>query len=196
MIILIVLAIFFSAIGALVAIKYNMFDTEPLEPLQEPPQAPTSPVVPEVKEVPMKPQELLLDAAQNSLGKRMIITPGVPNLLGCASSLSGVLDAAGYKCLPKNGIAGTAALCAFMKKSNDFEEIDALEPGAILIYPSGQPGAVLEHGHVWVIEDEHTFYSNNSETGLWDNVWNWKRAHDYYHVYGKLNGYFFRLIKI
>lgn len=168
----------------------------PLEPLQEPPQAPTSPVLPEVKEIPMKPQELLLDAAQNSLGKRMIITPGVPNLLGCASSLSGVLDAAGYKCLPKNGIAGTAALCAFMKKSNDFEEIDALEPGAILIYPSGQPGAVLEHGHVWVIEDEHTFYSNNSETGLWDNVWNWKRAHDYYHVYGKLNGYFFRLIKI
>jgi hypothetical protein len=133
----------------------------------------------------MTNQEKLYQTAKQSLGKRMIITPGVPNLLGCASSLSGVLKAAGYTKLPKAGIAGTSALDAFLREIPDFEKTTDYERGLVIMFASGQPGAVLEHGHVFVAGD-HGLMSNDSDTGLWMEKWGLEEAQSYYHGYGKL----------
>ena len=168
-------------------------EPEPIQEAQkaqkapELPQEPTKPVEPP----PMPNQEKLYQQAKLSLGRRMIIDPSVPNLLGCASSMSGVLKAAGYTGLPKLGIAGTAALYQHFRTSPDFEEANIYQRGLILIYPSGQKGAMLDHGHVFVCGD-YGLMSNNSETGKWSQHWTYPEAEKYYHTQGKLKGTFFR----
>lgn len=169
--------------------------TDPVQPSTSP-ATPITPPKPQTTTMTTKsPQELLYEAAKIALGHRMIITPGVPNLLGCASSLCGVIQKAGYTKMPKNGIEGTPELYEFLRENSDFAPAEGPEPGLILIYPSNQPGAVLEHGHVFVC-GVSGLMSNDSDTGLWSEKWTLQTAHDYYHTYGKLNGYFFRPLAI
>lgn len=156
------------------------------------PLPPIPPIpVPITPQIPiMTNQENLYQTAKSCLGRRMIVTLGVPNLLGCASSLSGVLKVAGYLGLPPQGIAGTSQLYDFFASHPEFEKTTSHERGMILIYQSNQPGAVLEHGHVFIAGD-HGLMSNDSDTGIWSEKWQYGPADDYYHVYGKLTGTWF-----
>lgn len=161
--------------------------TKPTMPPEAPPIAPTSPVAPFSK------AETLYQAAKSSLGTRMIIDPSVPNLLGCASSVSGMLIKAGYKGLPAHGISGTAALYDFLIKSKDFRIVPEYKRGLIIMSQSGVPGSILAHGHVGITGD-HGIVSNDSDTGLVREEWDIARWTAYYHDYGKLPITFFEWI--
>ncbi len=148
--------------------------------------------VPVITKPPMTPQETLYQAAKNSLGKHMKLDSSVPNLFGCASSLSGVLKLAGVPELPPGGIGGTSALYDWLIRSPHFK-IAAYGRGNIIMSQSGVLGAFLAHGHVGICGD-HGIMSNDSDTGEWLEKWDEQKWTDYYHTYGKLPITYFEYI--
>lgn len=181
-----------AVLSVFAGFKYRLFEVyhteDPIvpEPVLDPPVT----IIPSPPPMPTN-QEKLYQTAKFCLGKHMIITPHVPNLLGCASSVSGVLQTAGYHGLPVQGIAGTATLYDFLRESVDFEETDSFDRGIIIISQSGVAGAVLEHGHVGIMGDSGIL-SNDSDTGLWREEWTLSKWIAYYHDYGKLPVHGFR----
>lgn len=138
-------------------------------------------------------QDALYTAAKNSLGKTMKLDPSVANLYACASSLSGVLKLAGVEGLPKTGIAGTAALEAWLAANPAFQRISQGAPGDIIISPSpaSPEGQELEHGHCGVIA-QYGILSNDSDTGKWAEKWTLPEWVDYYGTYGRLPVVYYR----
>lgn len=167
----------------------------PLEPIPEASKQPPVTVIELEPEIvppkPKTPSERLYDVAFESMGKRMGLDRTVPIELNCANALSHVLILAGVKGLPKKGIAGTANLYEWLKKSKDFKQIKVPEVGSIVIYPTGYdapeiPGMPsLSNGHVF-IKGKFQMLSNNSKNGRWDNLWKSLDAADTY--YTKLGG--------
>lgn len=134
---------------------------------------------------PLTNQEKLYREAKVCLGYPQKLDPNVPNLVACASSLSGVLKKTGYIGLPTLGIAGTAQLNQYLKQSSDFEVVSDYESGLIIIAPSEIPDAVLAHGHVGVTGN-NGIMSNDSDTGLWREAWTYPKWLAYYTQYGHI----------
>jgi hypothetical protein len=159
----------------------------------------------EVKAPPdpvLSPRERLYQVAYDSLGKDMRADKSVPKELGCATSMSKVLQLAGVKELPTKGIPGTAKLYEWLSKSKQFTRITSgdVRPGMIICYPTGYddpavPGLpVLANGHVF-IKGKYQLLSNNSATGLWDNHWeSMAKADAYYTKYGGIPRYVFDFV--
>jgi hypothetical protein len=90
-----------------------------------------------------------------------------------------------------------------MKKSDLWEEILEPEAGCVVVYPTGAipPQSPLKNGHIFICGKNNSpdgtkwLMSNNSTTGKWDAHWTLKSAHSYYHGYGKIPRFCFRLIK-
>ena len=174
-------------LGILAMIKYRMFAVqEPVEPLPEPQIAPVEPLVEEVKEIPMPTAtEKLYDLSKSLLGTRLGRDKSIPWMVNCANACTDVLIRAGVKGLPPKGIAGTAALLSFLEDSTEFKEVDVYTPGAVIINATGTGNGKIR-GHVG-LAGYHTIMSNNSETGFWDDQWNWERWYNYYEKYGGIN---------
>jgi hypothetical protein len=192
--ILIIIAILSAATTFLYYRKKPVEYTPAIQYIPSPAVVPdpiTPPSPPPMTPIPVSNQQKLYSAAKACIGRHMIITPGVPNLLGCASALSGVLKRAGYTSLPAQGIPGTQALNEFLADSEAFGVADGPEPGLIIMSPSGAPGATLEHGHVGVV-GIHGICSNDSDTGEWLEKWTLQKWTDYYHTYGKLPIIYYR----
>lgn len=126
----------------------------------------------------------------------MKLDPSVPNLYGCASSLSGVLKMAFVHGIPPTGIASTRSLCNWLLASIDqFEQVDVPQPGDIVM--SASPTIVeagqLQHGHCGVMGAvDQGIMSNDSDTGKWMEKWNLPDWLAYYSANGGLSTRYFR----
>lgn len=136
----------------------------------------------------MTNQENLYREAKVCLGYPQKLDASIPNLLACASSLSGVLKKAGFEGLPPHGIGGTEALNMFFSTNAQLQSVpeNNAEAGDIIISPSNTPGAVLQHGHCGVVGNSGIM-SNDSDTGLWRESWTFTSWVAYYQTYGKLS---------
>jgi len=159
---------------------------EPLDTPELPPKLPVEPVLP-----PKAPTmlEQLYTLSKSLLGTHLGRDKSVPNMVNCANACTDVLIRAGVKGLPPKGIAGTSALLSFLEDSPEFQETRTYTPGAVIISATGT-GNGRARGHVGICGNNQIM-SNNSETGLWDTQWNWKRWHDYYTQYGGIPTRFF-----
>lgn len=144
----------------------------------------------------MTNQLKLYETAKASLGKQMKLDLTVPNLYGCASSLSGVLKAAGVTGIPQDGIASTRSLCNWLAASVDqFEEVTEAQPGDIVM--SASPAVImtgqLPNGHCGILGFvDKGVMSNDSDTGKWMEKWNLPDWLAYYSTYGGLPTRYFR----
>ena len=172
-------------LGILAMIKYKMFA------VQEAVQAPELPVETITEPEPVIPlpmptaTEKLYDLSKSLLGTRLGRDKSIPWMVNCANACTDVLIRAGVKGLPPKGIAGTAALLSFLEDSTEFKEVDVYTPGAVIINATGTGNGKIR-GHVG-LAGYHTIMSNNSETGFWDDQWNWERWYNYYEKYGGIN---------
>lgn len=145
----------------------------------------------------MTTQELnIYDVAKSALGKHMTLDPNVPAYFGCAEALSAVLKAAGFPIQPK-GLAGTRALEDWVKSNNLFEQIVNPEAGALLF--SSSQGSV--HGHCGVVGKSGALgngktgvLSNNSDSGLFLELWDLDSWRKYYVETLRLGMTFYRAL--
>lgn len=103
--------------------------------------------------------------------------------------------------MPPHGIAGTSALQVYCLAHTElFEEIHAPEAGALLISASGGGNGALAHGHTGffgafnvAFPNDWGICSNNSDSGLFLELWNWSKWTAYYTQYGGIKPRIFRI---
>lgn len=184
-----------KGILAYIASRVNLIKNKP-QSVETPPPTPEPVPAPDPSLPPQNNvQAKLYDTAAASLGKMMKLDATVPNLFGCASSLSGVMVAAGITGLPQLGIAGTAALYDWLRKSDQFIQVSQPQAGDIVISPSkAQPDEnQLAHGHCGIlVKINQGICSNDSDTGKWMEKWTLPDWIAYYTTYGRLPTVYFR----
>lgn len=121
--------------------------------------------------------------------------------LGCGYAMTKVWNTA----FPdrKLNLVGTSDWWEHMKKSADWEEILEPEPDCVIVYPTQAipPQSPLSNGHILLCGHNNApngskwLLSNNSDTGKLDAHWSIKSAQDYYHGYGAIPRFCFRLLK-
>lgn len=136
-------------------------------------------------------EQSIYNAASSHLGFHLTLDDTVPHEVGCAEAVSAVLSFAGISDGAK-GIAGTAALDAWMASSGLFTRITMPEAGAIIISPTGSGnGSVVGHTGVFGLYNKQYpqdwgILSNDSATGLFLERWSWARWQAYYSGVGNL----------
>lgn len=118
----------------------------------------------------------LYTLAKAALGTHITLDPTVPAEVGCAEATSYLLWKLGLS-IPAKGIAGTAALEAWVIASGLFTKRTA--PGAgFLIFSSTGTGNGSVEGHTGVMAkfnlqfpNDWGILSNNSNNGLYMEVW-------------------------
>lgn len=144
--------------------------------------------------------QTLYDVIKSSLDTHMTLNNSVPPRVGCAEAVSAVLRAAGIA-VPAQGIAGTSALLVYCLQHPElFEEISSPEQAALLISASGSGNGNLSNGHTGffgafgiAFPDDWGICSNDSQTGLFLELWNWSRWQKYYSQYGGMRPRIFRV---
>lgn len=142
----------------------------------------------------------LYAAIKASLDTHMTLDNSVPPRVGCAEAVCAVLRAAGIA-VPAKGIAGTSALLVYcLAHPEIFEELDAPEEAALLISASGSGNGNLSNGHTGffgvfgiAFPEDWGICSNDSQTGLFLELWNWLRWQKYYAQYGGMKSRIFRV---
>lgn len=129
----------------------------------------------------------------------MTLNDTVPAEVECAEAVSAVLALAGISDGAK-GIAGTAALDAWMASSPLFELITIPEEGAIIVSPTGAGNGTIE-GHTGIFgkydlqfPGDWGILSNDSATGRFLERWSWVRWQAYYKTAGGLPCTIYRAI--
>lgn len=117
--------------------------------------------------------------AKNSLGKHITLDSDIPNEVGCAEAISYILNLAGIAGIPQQGFAGTFDLYTWLKNNPDFTLQTAPSAGAIIISPTGTSTLNSPHGHVGIC-GEFGILSNDSNTGLFLEVWTVEKWQEYY----------------
>lgn len=140
---------------------------------------------------PVPTDPILYTKAVLCLDTHITLDPTVPADVGCAEAVSYVMDLAGINDGPK-GIAGTAALDAWLASSKLFTKVLAPQVGAIVVAPTGEGNGTVE-GHTGIVAKYNLQYpndwgilSNNSNNGKFMEQWSLSRFMAYYHVQGGL----------
>lgn len=142
----------------------------------------------------------LYNIVKDSLGKHMTLDSSVPASVGCAEAVSAILRLAGIN-VPQRGIAGTNALLLFCQAHPEiFTSISAPEQGALLISATGTGNGKLANGHTGFFgglgmqyPDDWGICSNNSDSGLFLELWSWAKWQAYYQDYGGMKPHIFRI---
>lgn len=144
-------------------------------------------------------QEKLYQTLISSIGKRMTLDVSVPPELGCAQALSALLKQSGFD-VPKYGISGTATLAIWMQNNPQFEQIFAPEDKCIIISTTNSGNGSVR-GHCGVLgvkgkqfKDDWGIVSNDSQTGLLLELWNYTNWVEFYIKKGQLETFFFRAL--
>lgn len=134
---------------------------------------------------PVSNAEHLVAAAKDCIGQNLSEGTGVPYYVACAISVNKVHSRAfGF---PIGGGASTQELYKALLKSPYFKEVQAPEPGCIVISPTGYgTNAAYPHGHV-AIQCQYGLCSNDSSTGLWSE--NYKDIDAWIQQFGQVEGY-------
>jgi hypothetical protein len=142
----------------------------------------------------------MYEAIKSSLGHHMTLDPSVPARVGCAEAVSAVLRKAGVP-VPARGIAGTSALLLYcLNHPQRYTEIYTPEPAALLISASGTGNGKLSNGHTGffgrygtMVISDWGICSNDSQSGLFLELWTWKKWKTYYEQYGGMRPRIFRV---
>lgn len=149
---------------------------------------------------PLTMPEILYDTAKGLLGKHLTLNSSVPPEVGCAEAVSTVLLRAGITGVPVMGIASTAVMATWFANSKQFEEIMSPEEGAVIVSPTGSGNGTVR-GHVGIIgrfdlqyRGDWGIMSNDSQTGLFLELWNYVNWNKYYGAVGSLKVRMFRAV--
>lgn len=138
---------------------------------------------------PTLPHEnLLLNAAKAAVGRD--ISPK-ENELGCAEAVSHLINST-IGDFPI--VFSTATLFTNLKADKRFKATLDLEPGCIIISPTGKGNGAIKHGHAGVTGEHGYIYSNDSKKFTWEMNFTfdgWKR---YYKLKGNYPIYLFKLL--
>lgn len=143
------------------------------------------------------PSQKLYETAKKCLGTHQTLNPSVSPEVGCAEAVSAVLRLAGYD-IPAEGIAGTALLLKWMLATPHFVRVHAPELGAVVLDPTGYGnGKIPGHtgifgGYGVAFPGDWGIMSNDSQTGLFLELWQLSKWGKYYSDYGGLPMYIFR----
>jgi hypothetical protein len=149
---------------------------------------PPAPVEPP-KPVEPTNREKLFKAAKASLGKD--ISPGdlVNDEVGCAESVSKVIQLV-YPDFPT--ILGTAALNTKLQNDKRFQQTDKpAQPGFIIVSPTGSGLARIAHGHTGIFGEKDRIMSNTSATGKWTDNYSLAAWISYFRTKGGLKVHYF-----
>lgn len=132
--------------------------------------------------------------------EHLTLNNNVPPEVGCAEAVSTVLLKAGIKGVPVTGFAGTAVLYNWLRTNPQFVQITNPEAGAIIVSPTGAGNGKIP-GHTGIVGAFGVSYasdwgicSNDSNSGLFLELWNIQKWIQYYAQYGGLPMYYFRAV--
>lgn len=144
-------------------------------------------------------EERIYTVAKDNLGTHLTLNENVDPEVGCAEAVSKILQLAGVS-VPAHGIAGTAALLAWLQANPDFEAIDAPEQGCLIVSATGSGNGTVE-GHTGAVAAFNLMYvndwgicSNDSNTGTLREQWCLKDWIAYYETTGGLKTHYFRAL--
>lgn len=133
-------------------------------------------------------------------GEHLTLNNNVPAEVGCAEAVSTVLLKSGITGVPVTGFAGTAVLYNWLRTNPQFTQITTPEPGCVLISPTGQGNGKIP-GHTGIVGSFGVAYasdwgvcSNDSNSGLFLELWSIQKWITYYAQYGGLPMYYFRAV--
>jgi len=140
----------------------------------------------------------LLTVARENLGKHLTLNESVNPEVGCAESQSALFKLAGIP-VPHLGIAGTNAMLQWLIHNPLFEELQSPEAGCVVIAGTGTGKGIIK-GHVGTLgafnvafPNDYGLCSNDSNTGLWLELWRLSKFVHYYQDYGGMKVRYFRL---
>lgn len=147
----------------------------------------------------MTPAETsIYNVSKGNLGKHITLNNEVPPELGCAEAVSFILKHSNIAGIPMGGFAGTASLYEWLTQSAYFERIQAPEQGCIVVSPTGMGNGVVR-GHTGILGGFNVQYpndwgilSNDSQSGLFLELWRLSSWEQYYGDIGQLPVAFFR----
>ena len=140
----------------------------------------------------IEPKETILEAAESMLGKDASPRDYAPDDLGCAESVANILHAVDPSIDPL--IVSTAILFKILDKNPNYERVLDIEPGCILVSPTGYQGSggALSNGHTGIFLTETKIASNSSASGLWEQNYTLNSWIARYRVKGKYPLYVFK----
>lgn len=110
----------------------------------------------------------------------------VPAEVGCAEAVSFILQKSDITGIPAQGIASTFNLMEWLLENPNFNVLQEPQEGAILVSATGTGNGTVE-GHTGVFgafgkvfDNEWGIVSNDSNSGLLLELWNWKNWQKYY----------------
>lgn len=130
----------------------------------------------------------LYEIAKSHLGEHITMDEFVPHELGCAEAISYCLNEAGFK-VPSNGFAGTAQLYDWLLAN--FEQVFEPKMGDVIISPTGTSSKGSAHGHCG-INGKYGILANNSDSGLFAEIFTLTSWNKYYQDALGFPVYFFR----
>lgn len=128
----------------------------------------------------------LYDIAYSCIGIDMA---PLNDAFGCAEALSHVLMKAGVPDM-HHPYVGTADLDRWLR--DHLTAVEAPEKGDIAMFPTGTGNGKVR-GHCFVV-GEHSWMSNNSQSGKWDYHWKGADAIEYYEVFGGIKARYYRWV--
>jgi hypothetical protein len=139
------------------------------------------------------------DSIKAALGTHLTLDNAVPAEVGCAEAMSALLRPIDPS-IPANGIANTADLLAHaLAHPEIYTSISDPEEGALVIFATGSgngsfpghTGAFGADGVMYV--DDWGVCSNDSNTGLFRELWAWLKMLAYYQGAGGMQPHLFRI---
>lgn len=151
--------------------------------------------------LPIQPMpQKILATAKEFLGQHLTLNPSVPPEVGCAEAVSTLLQRAGISGIPATGFASTLMLYQWLAKNPQFEAIHAPEAAAVLVSPTGMGNGEVR-GHTGIVgafgvqyANDYGICSNDSNSGLFLELWSVQKWQQYYAGYGALPMYYFRAL--
>ena len=133
------------------------------------------------------------------LEEHCTLNNNIPADVGCAEAVSFILQKSGFQ-MPTGGIPGTATLLQWLKSNPKFVQIKTPEPGALLVSATGTGNGTID-GHTGffgkygkMYPNDYGIVSNDSNTGLLLELWDWSRWQKYYVQQGQLETCIFRAL--
>ncbi len=141
----------------------------------------------------------LYTLAKAAIGKHLTLDPNIPSDVGCAEAVSYLLWKLGAP-IPSKGIAGTAALEAWVVASGLFIKRAHAGIGFLIFSSTGTGNGTVE-GHTGVLaffnlqfKNDWGILSNNSDNGLFQEKWSLDAWTKNYVVKGELNLNFYEYV--
>lgn len=117
--------------------------------------------------------------AKKCLEQHITLDMEVPNEVGCAEAVSYILNKAGIAGIPAEGFQSTYDLYLWLKNNQNFCLSTTPSLGAVIVSPTGTSTLNSPHGHTGIC-GQYGILSNDSNTGLFLEIWTVDKWEQYY----------------